>query len=275
MREHGEAKSFIVLSDIHANAGALRRGLAIADEHPESQLVLLGDLLTYGCDIQEVIDLVADAQSRRGAWLFRGNHDQLYFDLAQDKRAYYERLSDWIRESADYTMERLDVALFRDGLTWRDETVTDGLLFSHANPFGRGDWRYLNTKEEHAAAADKLQARGLRGGVFGHTHRAKVITRSHGTMRERDTGKTISMARDEAAVVIANPGSLGQPRGATHASTLMRIAWSDASASFDCVPVDYDIAAHLRALERAPFSRGTKARLASYFEEAILRGAPP
>ena len=163
----------VVIGDVHGNAGALRAALAQASRGPMDHLVFAGDLLTYGHDVDEVLELVAGAQADHGATLLIGNRDQLYFDLARGDRGYAAKLPDWITESVELTLSVLDTAAFRDGLRWSSEHVVDGALFAHANPFGGRDWTYLNHPPELDRAAEVLAARRLSVGVFGHTHRPK------------------------------------------------------------------------------------------------------
>jgi len=61
-----------VLGDVHGNARALRAALAQAHKGPFDRMVFLGDLLTYGHDVDEVLDLVAEAQEKDSATLLWG-----------------------------------------------------------------------------------------------------------------------------------------------------------------------------------------------------------
>src|SRR3989304_2966246 len=176
--EHVADEVFVVLSDLHANARALRAALALVYNEPFDHLVILGDLLTYGCEIDEVIEMVGDAQRSHRAALIVGNHDQLYFDLARGVRDYYATLPDWLRETVDHTFERLDIRALRDGLSWSLEHAAGDILFSHANPYEPADWSYLNSDADHLRAATRLTERGYRVGVFGHTHRRRRYFRS-------------------------------------------------------------------------------------------------
>ncbi|MEX2219423.1 MAG: metallophosphoesterase family protein, partial [Phycisphaerales bacterium] len=60
-----------VISDIHANAEALRQVLADIDRRALTRIVCLGDIVGYGPDPLECTDLVR----QRCAWSLMGNHD--------------------------------------------------------------------------------------------------------------------------------------------------------------------------------------------------------
>lgn len=249
--------NIVVLGDVHGNARALRAALARAGRGPMDRLVFLGDLLTYGHDIVEVLDLVEEAQSRHDAVLLTGNHDQMYFDLAAGDRAYFDKLPDWLKETVTFTAEHLDPTRFRTGLRWSQELVIDGALFAHANPFGYGDWSYLNHPRDWERAADALRVRALDLGVFGHTHRA----RWNGA--EAHAEAVFTTPRTDP--IVANAGSLGQPRDARAESVLLRLELGSDAATAKFEPVTYDVAAHVQALGAAGLSAATTERLAAFF----------
>jgi predicted phosphodiesterase len=234
----------VVISDLHANGRALVAALARATSLGRDRLVILGDLLTYGDDIEQTLDLV-EAEVASGAILIAGNHDQLYLDLAAGERAYYEGLPPWIRETVDHTMACVDIARFR-ALPWADEWTANGVLFSHANPFGARDWTYLNDDAQYVRAAQVLAGRGFRAGVFGHTHRAKLFGVGEATL-------------------VANSGSVGQPRAKPAIATVLRLAIEQRAVDAVVEPVDYDVTGHIASIDRMPLSEPTRQRLRGFF----------
>ena len=69
-----------VLSDIHSVSSALDAALDDARAEGFDVLLILGDLLTYGVNPAETLELVHEAVARDGAILISGNHDQMYLD---------------------------------------------------------------------------------------------------------------------------------------------------------------------------------------------------
>ena len=255
-----------VLGDIHANIRALRAALKIVDNGGYDRLVMLGDLLTYGVDVAETVELVGERLIGGHTTLLRGNHDALYRDLLIGKFDYISRLPEWIRESADWTLEQLPINAWNK-LFFEDNLTIQQCLFSHANPFGPEAWQYLNTEPEHASAAEALLAKGMRVGVFGHTHRTKWYRHldSQGGFQSSKCGEL-----DEGAVHILNAGSIGQPRDKNNpvaAVLWMTIPDDHLSApSFKLEVFSWDAVSHVRGLAAGMFSRDTLMRLAGFFK---------
>ena len=60
-----------IISDIHGNLEALQTVLADIDRRGVDEIICLGDILGYGPNPNECVDLVAE----RCAWSLLGNHD--------------------------------------------------------------------------------------------------------------------------------------------------------------------------------------------------------
>lgn len=236
--------TYAVISDIHANARAMAAATALIRETGADQVVVLGDLLTYGVEPGPTLDLVEE-QIAAGADLVVGNHDQMYLDLAEGNTTYYERLPDWIRESIDFNFDRLEVQRFR-ALPWQREVTHGNLFFAHANPFGFPDWTYLNHDAVVERAGEELARRGFGWGFFGHTHRPRI--------RATAVGPTV-----------ANPGSIGQPRGGGATMLLVTTGSPGRGTTAQHRMLNYDTTQHLADLTASTLSRPTAQRLAAYF----------
>jgi hypothetical protein len=228
--------------------------------------VFLGDLLTYGPDVDETLERVlAATQSGRGV-LLRGNHDTLYERAMGDEAsAYMNRLPGWINESVAWTRARLARSLW-GALQFRDEyVVADRALFSHANPFGRGCWDYLNTPADHARAGTTLRARGLDIGVFGHTHRIKRFEyRADGGSFQVDLHGILA----SDATNVLNAGAIGQPRDRLNLQP--HVLWlsldkESSAVEFEFQPFTYDTDAYLHAVRRSGLSEATVAKICAFF----------
>jgi len=237
--------SVVVIGDIHGNARALRAALAQARRGQADRIVFIGDLLTYGHDVEEVLDLVCDAQEKDEAVLLIGNHDQMYFDLAEGNHVYLNKLPDWIRDSVMLTLENFSPGSLRSRFCWSQEWCMGRAFFAHANPFAVGDFRYLNTDDDYSAAVEVLGERGARLGVFGHTHRPLWRPGS---------------------IAIANAGSVGQPRD-IQGSVILRLHIDGDTVSAKFEPVEYDVNAHLAALQRTGLPDATVKRLCYFFQQ--------
>jgi diadenosine tetraphosphatase ApaH/serine/threonine PP2A family protein phosphatase len=258
-----------VLGDVHANARALREALDLVQSRPIDQLVFLGDLLTYGPDVREVLELVA-AETEDGAILLLGNHDAMYLDLMEGEQGYFDGLPLWVRESVDWTLGELDQTLFRS-LPFVKEWTHEQLLAAHANPFdpepgGEPSWRYLNQLDDYAEAARCLRDRDLRVGVFGHTHRPRIVEWPSGRGLTDERRSSVyawkGVGLDDA--LLLNAGSVGQPRGKGGPAHVMWITVEE-EVDVDLATVSYPVEEHVAALYRLPVSGSTVEALARFF----------
>jgi predicted phosphodiesterase len=232
-----------IVSDIHANVGALAAALAALERERVDEIVVMGDLLTYGCDVVETIELLRGlAAARRGTTFLLGNHDQLYIELQARQPGYFDELPLWIRESARWTCEALGDLRLEALFDWKPELVMGQALLAHANPFGGRDWTYLAREPALARAAAALAERGLAAGVFGHTHRA--------------------MAAAIDGVWIFNPGSVGQPRDTRGRSSAAILDVE--RLAFTLLEFDYDERAHCDRVRRSTLADATKREILKY-----------
>lgn len=268
---------FGVIGDVHANARALHAALAQIHTRPVDRLVFLGDLLSYGTDTDEVLSTVAE-QVSRGAVLLLGNHDRLYLDLLAERAGgrergprYYDGLPTWLRESVDWTIDRFDPKVLL-GLPYVPEYQWQQVVFAHANPYPAGptgvpDWRYVNKPEDHALAAKTLRSRGLRVGVFGHTHRSRIVEWPSGRGMGDDARRSLHqwVPETEADALVINAGAIGQPRNRTATSTVLWLTVNPSGIDADLAPLTYDVEGHLAAVRKLPMSPMTVAALVGFF----------
>ncbi|VVT22467.1 Metallophosphoesterase [Sphingomonas sp. EC-HK361] len=233
-----------VITDIHAMHGALATALSDARAEGFDVLLILGDLLTYGVDPAETLDLVQDAVARDGAILVAGNHDQIYRDLDGGADGYLAALPDWLRETVEWTAAAVPAhALAR--FDWAESWHHCALFAAHANPGSFGDWTYL-TETTADAAASTLRARGYRYGIFGHTHRARRF--------------------DAHGVSLFTLGSLGQPRDdADRGLKWTMIDMDETGIRVSSRRVAFDRDAHCSAIRATTLSAATQDRLCGFF----------
>ncbi|MGH8542179.1 MAG: metallophosphoesterase family protein [Gammaproteobacteria bacterium] len=261
-----------VISDVHGNARAYAAALALARRRGFDRLVILGDLLTYGCDPAPVLELTREAIERDGALLIKGNHDQIYADLARGELSYYSMLPDWLRETVDWTAEAIVGADLEAMFVWLDRWEWDDALFAHANPFAYGDWTYLNGAAAFARASRALVDARRSFGVFGHTHRPKIVevdesgeSRVVSSLGEGALAIVHRRDRNGCLATLVDPGSIGQPRSREKASTMLFLTRGTAELEIELLPVSYDVAAHKRAILGTALSETTKAKLLGFF----------
>lgn len=266
------------LGDIHSNASALRAALRLIDERPADRVVFLGDLLSYGAEPQEVLELVG-ARVAQGAVVVLGNHDELYRGVGDGSLDGLERMSPWLAESVEWTAQQVDPRVLQD-LPFQVEHVEERALFAHANPwFDRPSagarWAYLTSSEDHRLAAEVLRSRRLSVGVFGHTHRSRIIEfPSELGLDDPDRMAATWVPQSDTDVLLLNAGSVGQPRNRQAVSTLLELEGDRDGWTVEVHPVEYDVEAHLATLQRLPVSDAAQARLARFFRPRGPRCAP-
>ncbi|WP_150292178.1 metallophosphoesterase family protein [Sphingobium estronivorans] len=232
------------LTDIHAASHPLQLALTAARREGFDAMLILGDLLTYGVQPLETLELVQGAATRDGAILISGNHDLLY-QSSPMAAAYRAGLPDWLRESVDWTAAHIPAGSM-SAFDWQESWSSGPLFVAHANPFAFGDWRYIRSAEEAEEAAEAVAAKGFLYGLFGHVHRHRRY--------------------DCAAATIFTLGSLGQPRD--DADRMPK--WAMIEIRGDLVTVetrdiDFDPEDQMHAIRATTLSAATQERLCRFF----------
>jgi predicted phosphodiesterase len=232
------------LTDIHASSDPLQLALTAARREGFDAMLIMGDLLTYGVQPLETLELVHGAAARDGAILVAGNHDQLYRGTS-DAAAYRAGLPDWLRESVDWTAAHIP-AQAMERFDWQESWTHESLFAAHANPFPFGDWRYIRSKEEAEEAAYTLAQRGFLYGLFGHVHRHRRY--------------------DCAAATIFTLASLGQPRDdddRTPKWAMIDIRGN--RITVESRDIDFDAEDQIHAIRATTLSPSTQERLCRFF----------
>ncbi len=232
----------LVLSDIHANAMALR---AVREKEPEAEaLWFLGDLIGYGPDVEEVVRWFLEALGTSSVppltlWV-PGNHDvaALRPEVWKEKtmnpqaRAVLDLHIQWMKQAElwevwSQVMEKGIARLFQEGV---DEDPRNFLpfyehgetlwLLSHAGlqprearvgwylyPWSQATWAQLQLIEAWR------QRQGLQRVILltGHTHFPMALRQYGEKACLQDIPYEGWITLEEGSWLI-NPGSLGQPR---------------------------------------------------------------
>jgi predicted phosphodiesterase len=259
-----------IISDVHANSGALSAALAAARARGFDRLVILGDLLSYGCHPLEVLELAGQAASAHEAIFIKGNHDQLYIDLMRGDDSYFSGLPAWLQETAAWTHDALKGRDIESMFAWQNNVIFGDTFFSHANPFAHGDWTYLNRPEEIERAARRLKTRKQSLGVFGHTHRPKVVefdnsgaSRIHHVVLDEPIKRFALRKSDNPKII--DVGAVGQPRSQDKSSKMAILTTEGDDVQVDFIRLDYDFAAHAEAIHRSTLSEPTRKKLLGFF----------
>ena len=190
----------LVLSDIHSNLEALKA--VLSDAGPVDEVWCLGDVVGYGPDPNECVELLRALPHR----CIAGNHDWATLgklDL-NDFNADAREANLWNRKRL--TQENLD---YLNGL---QETLVEGqFTLAHGSP-RYPIWEYLIYPSTAESSFDYFDTPFC---LVGHTHTPTVFRLDH-----VDADRTceqlmpsldgpVSLGQER---LIINPGSVGQPR---------------------------------------------------------------
>jgi diadenosine tetraphosphatase ApaH/serine/threonine PP2A family protein phosphatase len=197
-----------IISDIHANWEALQAVLQDAARHGARDVYCLGDLVGYGPNPRECLDLLQFLEFRV---VLQGNHDQAVIGQTRGFNPHAEETLRWTKHELrtplpdDESVERRRRFLCQLPFSYEE----DDFLFVHGSP--------RDPLYEYIFPTDATDARKM-GQIFvqvprycfvGHTHLPGIFTPDlhFYSMEELDGTWRLSDGK-----MICNVGSVGQPR---------------------------------------------------------------
>ena len=240
---------YLVLADIHANLPALDAVLADAQLRGFEQILLLGDLVGYGAQPNDVLDRLAGVPV---AAAIRGNHDKVAAGLA-DADAF----NPIAKQCADWTQRTLTPAHadFVRALQQGPMNATDWIEICHGSPYDE-DAYVLDTLD----ALNALRAAHRPLCLFGHTHAPVASLFTGGELLYRGTADGSVLHVMEGSTHLVNVGSVGQPRDADPRAAYGIV--DDARRDVSFFRISYDVAAAQRAIREAGLPDALAKRLA-------------
>lgn len=193
---------YLVLSDIHANLEALEAVLEAAGDIPHERLLVLGDLIGYGANPNEVVDRIRELAPHA---VIRGNHDKVGAGLEPS-----DAFNTVARTAIRWTYE----ALSDDNRDWLAElpagplVIDDLLEICHGTPQDEDMYVF-----DDGDVLRSMQAATRRLCLFGHTH-VQVgyrLANQSLTLETADLRRPLHVPISHGHYLI-NPGSVGQPR---------------------------------------------------------------
>jgi diadenosine tetraphosphatase ApaH/serine/threonine PP2A family protein phosphatase len=200
-----------IISDVHANLEALE---AVLGETRGLDIICLGDLVDYGANPNETVELVRD----RGIRTLMGNHD--WAAVSGDTRLFNPRAA----MSSIWTQRRLtgeNLEYIRTlPLEFRDPFEGQEAYFTHGSPDDRL-WEYVDPRTHTDLFGHYLSKLGVGLIGLGHTHIPYVWV---------EGGKTVF-----------NPGSVGQPRDGDPRASFAVLSVQHKEVGVEVRRVGYDI----------------------------------
>jgi len=245
----------IVIGDIHGNERGLQSALEKSDRIGYDQRIFIGDLLTYGASVEPIVEKIGAASQHEDTVVLRGNHDLIYDEiLTKECCSYKDDLPAWLQNSIEITASQLSAAKWFE-INFQDSYLFEGIYFSHANPFGFLDWRYLNTATDLQDASGMLSDMGVHAGVFGHTHRIMLFQNQLNPLPISKASKfSTDVLQPSQPPIILNCGSVGQPRDIVNREHILVIDVDNKSLHCWFEPIVYDVEAHLADIRNSKLS---------------------
>ncbi len=192
---------YLVFSDIHSNLEAFNRLLAITKNKTVDKYIFLGDLVGYGPDPSEIINLFRGLGS---VSLIRGNHDKVVADLES---------SSLFNPVAAYSAEWSKTQISEDNLQYLKDikkgpdVVDHFITICHGSTF---DEDYYVFSMFDALESFKFIETSI--GFFGHTHFPIIYLLRNEKIDVVPLNSKTRIKLDRNTKYLINPGSIGQPR---------------------------------------------------------------
>jgi len=195
-----------ILSDIHGNLEALQAVLADAQACGATQMVCLGDVIGYGPNPLECIDLVMQFDI-----CVLGNHDLGALFDPEGFSSGAERAIFWTRQQLE--AGGADAAVMQRRLDFLAELPRnhrdDGIMFVHGSPRNPINEYIFPEDVYNSRKIEKIFGVVERRCFQGHTHVPGVFTRDKRFLYPADINNQFVLGEDKTMV---NVGSVGQPR---------------------------------------------------------------
>jgi predicted phosphodiesterase len=241
---------YLVLSDIHSNKEALTAVLAFVRRKPWDKAVFLGDLVGYGANPNQTVDLL---RSLKPLEAIRGNHDKVCSGIEAGE--LFNRIA---LEAAHWTRRKLT----KGNLKWLKslpkgpQVVDNAFAIAHGTPI-----------DEDAYIFGEIEALNIFRQTpyplcfFGHSHFPVIFALSPDAITTILTVAPSFRFRMKPGVrYLINPGSIGQPRDG---NPLASFALYDSDSRVVTIHrIEYPIAAAQGKILKAGLPRPLADRLA-------------
>ncbi len=189
---------YAIISDVHANPTALERVLADARKHCVVRIVCLGDVVGYGPQPAEAVELV-----RKNCYFaLAGNHDDAVSGRA-DASEFIDLAKDAVeRHRAELSHEQLE---WLGSLPYTCEL--EGAIASHADFCDPPKFYYIQEESDAEANFGASDAQLM---FVGHTHEPALFVTGHSGAVYKTDPQDFTLEGHKRYIV--NPGSVGYPR---------------------------------------------------------------
>jgi len=237
---------YAVFSDVHSNKDAFEAVLEDIHLYGVDRKLFLGDVIGYGPDPNECMDLLLKAADIS----LGGNHDWAL--VGKTPNDYFNPFA---KAALDWTFDHLRDE-HKDFLKrTRAVDVFDGVMLAHSSPKSPEEWKYILSKED---AVDNFPSIETEICFIGHSHQPIII--------EMPDQNTVIPVRERFKVLepgrkyIVNVGSVGQPRDSNNKACWL--LYDSDLGSVELRRVQYNIEAVQKRMRNAGLPRYLVDRLA-------------
>lgn len=193
-----------IYSDLHANLEALKVVLQkLTVEEKVDCLICLGDVVGYGANPNECIDLVKDKTKH----VIAGNHDHAALDLTDIRyfNPYAKKAVHWTQEQL--TQESHD---YLHSLPLSLHFEEEDFMIVHATPSKPEAWNYIFSRQEARYEFNSFTEKVC---FIGHSHQPLIIESENNEINviQAHEGTDVVQLKEDCRYII-NDGSVGQPR---------------------------------------------------------------
>jgi diadenosine tetraphosphatase ApaH/serine/threonine PP2A family protein phosphatase len=216
-----------IFSDIHGNLEALEAVLEELDRRQVDKRICLGDVVGYGPNPNECVELVRE----RADLVLAGNHD--HAAIGRVDTTYFNI---YARQAVEWTARQLtpESRAFLESLPF--EQVMDDFTVVHSTPEEPERWDYLTSIGDALRNFPKFRGQAC---FIGHSHVPIIVAM-------RANGECAVERRNPLHFVdgeryIINVGSVGQPRDMNPDAAFG--IYEDDARKYELCRVPYDVAA--------------------------------
>ncbi|MEW5855010.1 MAG: metallophosphoesterase family protein [Myxococcota bacterium] len=188
-----------IFSDVHGNLEAMTAVLEAYKEEDIDRFICLGDLVGYGANPNEIVDIV----KKVAAVTLLGNHD-----AAVAGRMDYSYYYDAARHALDWCAKRVspDNLEYLKSLPYTHRE--NDIEFCHGSPAVPQEFEYIFTREKARELLPQWD-RMARVTFIGHSHLTRSFALGHGEAFDV-VAPEFTLRADHKYIITV--GSVGQPR---------------------------------------------------------------
>lgn len=262
-----------IISDLHGNIPALETALADARERGVRRFVCCGDIVGYGAQPREALDVVmslcvegakdSEGRSFEDGLCLKGNHEDALLTSPEDFNPKARAAIEWTHhEISEGGGEEAGMGYW-DFIGELEASACDEVaMFAHGSP--REPVReYMLPRDIHDVPKMKANFASMERDIcfVGHSHVPAVYYEDGRLYTPRDTEGPYSLGTGPGRRAIVNVGSVGQPRDGD--PRLSYVVFDGDTVEF--VRLEYDVASAANLIRRVP-------ELPDYLAERLFVG---